>query len=199
MRKNHSHVFGETKEQLFENIKQKIWAMSSEARILDEEVAAEYNQWIADSWKAKSVPAEIKNMGMRDMRYALSITSGLPTVGRQRAYRQKSRTWECGICAMPSPTPKSSNSGSENTTDMVNINGFDFYEEPGICGTCPFLITGNTNVPGISCHSDRGLCIQWNEAHHTWANIPRRCKKLFKSAFALYNDSGETLVITKKE
>ena len=49
------HVFGETKEQLFENIKQKIWAMSSEARILDEEVAAEYNQWI----------------GMRDMRYAL--------------------------------------------------------------------------------------------------------------------------------
>lgn len=161
------HVFGETKEQLFENIKQKIWAMSSEARILDEEVAA--------------------------------ITSGLPTVGRQRAYRQKSRTWECGICAMPSPTPKSSNNGSENTTDMVNINGFDFYEEPGICGTCPFLITGNTSVPGISCHSDRGLCIQWNEAHHTWANIPRRCKKLFKSAFALYNDSGETLVITKKE
>ena len=74
------HVFGETKEQLFENIKQKIWAMSSEARILDEEVAAhildeevaaEYNQWIADSWKAKSIPAEIKNMGMRDMRYAL--------------------------------------------------------------------------------------------------------------------------------
>ena len=65
------HVFGETKEQLFENIKQKIWAMSSEARILDEEVAAEYNQWIADNWKAKSVPAEIKNMGMRDMRYAL--------------------------------------------------------------------------------------------------------------------------------
>ena len=118
---------------------------------------------------------------------------------------------------MPSPTPKSSNCGSENTTDMVNINGFDsncgsenttdmvningfdFYEEPSICGTCPFLITGNTNVPGISCHSDRGLCIQWNEAHHTWANIPRRCKKLFKSAFTLYNDSGETLVITKKE
>jgi hypothetical protein len=56
-----------------------------------------------------------------------------------------------------------------------------------------------TNVPGMTCHSDRGLCIQWNEAHHTWANIPRRCKKLFKSAFALYNDSGETLVITKKE
>lgn len=100
---------------------------------------------------------------------------------------------------MPFPTPKSSNNGSENITDMVNINGFDFYEEPGICGTCPFLITGNTSVPGISCHSDRGLCIQWNEAHHTWANIPRRCKKLFKSAFAQYNDSGETLVITKKE
>lgn len=65
------YVSGETKEQLFENIKHKIWAMSSEARILNEEVSKEYNQWIANSWKAKDVPTEIKNMGMRDMRYAL--------------------------------------------------------------------------------------------------------------------------------
>ena len=68
-------VCGETKEQLFENIKQKIWAMSSEARILDEEVAAEYNQWIADSWRAKNIPTEIANMGQRDMRYALPYSN----------------------------------------------------------------------------------------------------------------------------
>lgn len=64
-------VSGETKEQLFENIRHKIWAMSSEACILDEEVAAEYNRWIADSWKDENVPAEINNIGQRDMYLAL--------------------------------------------------------------------------------------------------------------------------------
>jgi hypothetical protein len=68
-------VSGETKEQLFENIKHKIWAMSSEARILDEEMAAEYNRWIADSWKAKSIPTEIKNIGQRKMLYALPYST----------------------------------------------------------------------------------------------------------------------------
>lgn len=81
---------------------------------------------------------------------------------------------------------------------MVTINGHNFYEEPGSCGTCPFLLTRNTGVPGIRSNYNRGLCIQWNEEHHTWANIPRRCRKLFKRAFALYNDSGQELVITKK-
>ena len=28
---------------------------------------------------------------------------------------------------------------------MVIINGKKLYEVPGSCGTCPFLITGNTN------------------------------------------------------
>lgn len=81
---------------------------------------------------------------------------------------------------------------------MVIINGFKFYEEPGSCGTCPFLVTGNTGTPGIPSNYDRGHCQQWDEIHHTWANIPRRCAKLFKQAFALYNDSGQILVITKK-
>ncbi len=82
---------------------------------------------------------------------------------------------------------------------MVIINGHKFYEEPGSCGTCPFLITGNTNVPGIHSYNDRGLCVQWDEQHHTWAHIPRRCAKLFKQAFANYDNSGQNLVITKKD
>ena len=81
---------------------------------------------------------------------------------------------------------------------MVIINGFNFYEEPGSCGTCPFLVTGNTSVPGVPSNSDRGHCLQWDETHHTWASTPRRCVKLFKQAFTLYNDSGQNLVITKK-
>lgn len=81
---------------------------------------------------------------------------------------------------------------------MLIINGFKFYEEPASCGTCPFLVTGNTNVPGISSYSDRGQCIQWDEEHHTWTHTPRRCAKLFKKAFATYNDSGINLVITRK-
>jgi hypothetical protein len=64
------HVFGETEVQLFENIREKIWAMSSEAAILDEATAKRYNQWIADGWKT-SVPECINNMGQRDMRFAL--------------------------------------------------------------------------------------------------------------------------------
>lgn len=68
-------VSGETKEQLFENIKHKIWAMSSEARILDEEVVSEYNRWIADCCKSENVPTEIDTMGQRDMYFALPYSS----------------------------------------------------------------------------------------------------------------------------
>ena len=68
-------VSGETKEQLFENIRHKIWVMSSEACILNEEVAAEYNRWIADSWKKKDAPNEISNIGQRDMHFALPYSS----------------------------------------------------------------------------------------------------------------------------
>lgn len=68
-------VSGETEELLFENIKHKIWAMSSEACIHNEEVAAAYNRWIADSWKKESVPSEINNMGQRDMYFALPYST----------------------------------------------------------------------------------------------------------------------------
>lgn len=68
-------VSGETEEQLFENIKHKIWAMSSEACIHNEEVAAAYNRWIADGWKKENVPSEINNMGQRDMYFALPYST----------------------------------------------------------------------------------------------------------------------------
>lgn len=82
---------------------------------------------------------------------------------------------------------------------MVTINGHNFYEVPTSCGTCPFLMTGNTDVPKVSSSYSRGHCLQWDESHHTWANIPRRCKKLFKSAFEKYNDCGQDLVIINRD
>ena len=82
---------------------------------------------------------------------------------------------------------------------MITINGHNFYEVPTLCGTCPFLITGNTGVPQVEYCFNRGICLQWNESHHSWANIPRRCKKLFEKTFKLYDNSGQELVITSKE
>lgn len=81
---------------------------------------------------------------------------------------------------------------------MVIINGHKLYEVPSSCGTCPFLLTGNTDCPDVGSGYSKGICLQWDETHHTWAHIPRRCEKLFKQAFALYDDSGMDLVITKK-
>lgn len=82
---------------------------------------------------------------------------------------------------------------------MVIINNTKFYEIPTSCGTCPFLMTGNTDVPRVGYRTDRGLCLQWDEVHHTWTKLPRRCAKVFKKAFEQYNDSGENLVITQKD
>ena len=81
---------------------------------------------------------------------------------------------------------------------MVRINGQTLYEEPGICGTCPFLMTGNIPSPLPGTPSQRGHCILWDETHHTWAATPRRCAKLFRKAFAEYNDSNEELTIVRK-
>ena len=66
---------GETEEQMCASIQHKIWAMSSEACIHNEEVAAAYNRWIADSRKKESVPSEINNMGQRDMYFALPYST----------------------------------------------------------------------------------------------------------------------------
>lgn len=74
---------------------------------------------------------------------------------------------------------------------MVYINDTPFLEEPGSCGTCPFLISGSSSL----CPQDRGLCSLFNEMHHTWANPPGRCVKLFRRAFKY--PEGSRLVIVR--
>lgn len=81
---------------------------------------------------------------------------------------------------------------------MITINGIRMYEEPTSCGTCPFLHTGTTDSP-VSASYSKGICLQWNETHHTWRNVPKRCAKLFRRAFEMYDNSGENLVIVSKE
>lgn len=64
-------IFGKTRKELFQNIKDKIWAIPSETTILDDEVSADYNKWIAGLWNKIEPPTEITNIGIRDCRYAL--------------------------------------------------------------------------------------------------------------------------------
>ena len=64
-------VSGRNEKELLLKIKEKIWAMSSEATIEDEQIARTYNQWIADNWHWTKVPTEISNAFIRDMRFAL--------------------------------------------------------------------------------------------------------------------------------
>ena len=74
---------------------------------------------------------------------------------------------------------------------MIIIDGIKLYYEPGSCGTCEFLQTGNSDL----YRSNKGFCALFEEVHHTWCSVPRRCAKLFKKAFA-YPD-GTKLVITR--
>jgi len=83
---------------------------------------------------------------------------------------------------------------------MIIINGYNFYEEPTSCGTCPFLVDPEKNMPSFmpkSGSSGTKHCIKWDEWHHSWANPPRRCTKLFKKAFTY--PEGTELVITKSK
>ncbi len=82
---------------------------------------------------------------------------------------------------------------------MITVNNICFYKVPGHCGTCPALVTGNTQSPLQTGVYSRGHCLLWNEWHHTWANTPRRCARLLTRAFARYDNSNENLVITTKE
>lgn len=83
---------------------------------------------------------------------------------------------------------------------MFYINDKAFYDKPTSCGTCPFLFIPGKDAPsflpsgggtGGKCH-----CTMWDEWHHTWANCPHRCQKLFKAA--LQYPDGERLVIVAK-
>jgi hypothetical protein len=76
---------------------------------------------------------------------------------------------------------------------MVTINGIKFYDMPGSCGTCSAFLNGKTSQhPGDA----RGICVFFDETHHSWITPPRRCQKLFRKAFSM--PEGSELVITVK-
>ena len=57
---------------------------------------------------------------------------------------------------------------------------------PCMCGNCPFFLAGRNDT--------MGFCIEFNKHKSKWANIPKRCSKLFTKAFEL----GGDLVIVNK-
>lgn len=76
---------------------------------------------------------------------------------------------------------------------MIMINGKKFYDEPTSCGACPFFFNGMTDAP-LSQATTKGHCMQFDEMHNSWRNVPRRCEKIFRKAFT-YSEGSE-LVIT---
>lgn len=76
---------------------------------------------------------------------------------------------------------------------MIYINGKQFYEKPGSCGTCPFYMSASTHL-SPSCE---GFCPLFDENHKSYINPPKRCQKLFNAAFR-YPD-GYWLVVVAKE
>lgn len=83
---------------------------------------------------------------------------------------------------------------------MITINGRIFYEEPTSCGTCPFLHVPGRNTPSFIptrqsmnpiCH-----CLLFDEWHRVCTSPPKRCGKLFVTAFKF--PEGTDLVITRK-
>lgn len=77
---------------------------------------------------------------------------------------------------------------------MRKLNGAKFYEEPGSCGTCPFLLTGTTQTPIYVPAQNTGHCIMFDESHKVWRSVPRRCAKLFKKLFE-YPDGCELVIV----
>ena len=74
-------IGGKNKTQLFENIREKIWALSvSEAKIEDEKIAREYNSWISARYKQKSVPQMIENAVTAKMLYALPFSDNFKRI-----------------------------------------------------------------------------------------------------------------------
>ena len=72
------------------------------------------------------------------------------------------------------------------------INGVEFYEKPGCCGTCPFFDNGRSRLyPG----SEKGYCRMFEEMHGTFINPPQRCKKLFNKAFKMPEGSNLVIVV----
>lgn len=84
---------------------------------------------------------------------------------------------------------------------MITINNVAFHEEPGSCGTCPFLFIPGKDAPSFlpsgGDSSGKHHCTLFDEWHHSWAGCPRRCRKLFRKAFSF--PDGYKLVITNRE
>lgn len=76
---------------------------------------------------------------------------------------------------------------------MITINKITFYDKPGSCGTCPFFTNGASRF----CNVSKGYCRMFDEEHHSYINIPRRCQKLFNKAFRM--PEGSNLVIVVKD
>lgn len=75
---------------------------------------------------------------------------------------------------------------------MIQINGVQFWDKPGSCGTCPFFDNGSTILsPGYV----RGYCRMFDEMHNSYINPPRRCQKLFNKAFR-YPDGSKLSIVT---
>ena len=75
---------------------------------------------------------------------------------------------------------------------MRFINGQAFEEEPTSCGMCPFFSDGTSEYGAPS----KGHCRLFDEMHGRLV-LPRRCKKLFASAFKF--PEGIELVVVAKE
>lgn len=76
-------VGGANKKDLFLNIEEKIWAMGGETKILDEQLAKEYNQWIADTKTHKEVPQILDNLYQRDLYFAIPYSDVLKSYLRK--------------------------------------------------------------------------------------------------------------------
>jgi hypothetical protein len=56
-----------------------------------------------------------------------------------------------------------------------------------MCGTCSFFLAGREDT--------MGWCTAFSKHKSRWANVPKRCKKLFEKGFQI----GGDLVIVIKE
>ena len=74
---------------------------------------------------------------------------------------------------------------------MVKINNFEFHEKPCMCGACPAFFNGSTTrMP----HEHKGRCLFFDVEKGYYANLPRRCERLFSKAMLF--PEGTELVIT---
>ena len=85
---------------------------------------------------------------------------------------------------------------------MVKINEEVIYEEPTSCGTCPFLYVPGRNTPSFLrgresanpvCH-----CTLFDEWHRVCTSPPRRCAKLFATAFKFPEGTDLVIVLKKR-